>query len=479
MQEVKETVLRCRSTLMRFKQNRANAVGNPVVTDWLRIDNPDQETIAREFGITADLTSPRKQFKETAATIQHQLDVLDNDLGCLTADLPLTVADPKKMLGIAEQIEKRCADLSHRVDLLLSFEKIFEDSEKTLRQNLEFGHLTSAVPALTGGSANFDIGLKVLRCTSGANSVGGKQPALPDFQLRANNLAAKLQKVELPDRLPPAGLAMISEQISRVNEAVRTIGDYIDYVDDRISDLTPAVQKLEQDLQILRKEPASEIFDKILEMAKQCETAVSAFQKYAKILTAAERLEVLIEEIKLFSISIKGEVIKDFARSTLTSDAALHPPVFASGYAQQYFAGIPGLVRILRFLYGAVLGRKMLTQPLLADILESALARFPQSTRDPGKQKSMIEEIGRDLLSDFARPFPFQELQQMTTRMLNDYFSALEADFANRKISFPDEGRDVPLAGDDQQITQNLASGSIGNLISRIERRAENLQEWI
>lgn len=479
MQEVKETVHRCRNTLLRFKQNRANAVDNPVVTDWLRIDNPDQEVIAREFGITADLTVPRKQFKETAAAIHHQLDVLDNDLGCLTADLPITKADPKKMLGIAEQIEKRCADLSHRVDLLLTIENTFCDADSTLRQNLEFGHLTGAVPALIGGSANFDIGLKVLRCTSGEHSVEGKQPALPDFQLRANNLAAKLQQVELPDRLPPAGLAVISEQISRINEAVRAIGDYIDYVDDRISDLTPAVQKLEQDLQILRKEPASGIFDKILEMAKRCETVVSAFQKFVKILTAAEHLEVLIEEIKLFSISIKGKVLKDFVRSTLTSDAALHPPVFASGYAQQYFAGIPGLVRILRFLFGAVLGRKMLNQLLLADILESALARFPQSTRDPKQQKAMVEEIGRDLLSDFAKPFPFQELQQMTTRMLHDYFSALEADFANREISFPDEAKEAPPADAVQQITKNLASGSIGNLISRIERRAENLQEWI
>ena len=478
MQKVKEIVGRCRTSLLQHKQSRMNAINNPTVVDWLRLNNPDLPTVARQFGVTADLEAPRKKFNELAGAIQRRLDVLDNDLGSLTADLSLKSTDPGKMLGIAEQIEKRCVDLTSQVDLLLSIEKTFCDADTTLRQNLKLGNLINAVPAMTGGSANFDLGLKVLQCSAGEESIKGDQPVLRDFLLKANNLVAKLQRVEFPDQLPPAAQAVILEQITRVIEAIRLIGNYVDYVDSKLADLTPAVQQLEQSLKALKKEQIAVVFSALPELSQQCGTIVTAFQKYAKILTAVERLEILLEEIKLFSISIKGDFLEDLFRETSTN-GPLHPSSIAKRYTRQYFAGISGLFRICRFLFAALLGQRMLTEHLLENLLESALAQVPRNASDPKLKKAIIEEISQKLLADFAKPFPYEELSQLTRKILTDYFSAIEATFKKREISFPNETGELTFTADDLGKQQNTTPLTFAKLVSRIEVRAENLQECI
>lgn len=465
MQDVREIVDRCRTTLRGYKQCRQNALNNPLVTEWLRLDGQDLAALSSPFGITFDLTVPRKRFRELADTIQHRLEMLDNDLGSLTADLSFRSDDLSKMLGIAERIEKQCSEMEPQVGMLRTFENTFGDADRILRQNLEFRNLIRAVPDLCGASANFALGLKVLQCTFSAAAADGNQAVLPEILLKANNLAKQLQRVTLPEALPPVIQITISEQISRLAEAIQRVDNYVDFVDGQLSDLVPVAQKLEQSLLDLKKESTGRIFYELPELIQRCGTTVSSYQKYNKILTAVERLEGLLEEIKLCIVFIKRNMIEDFLQATQT-DGSLNPQVFARGYARQYFAGVSGLIRICRSLLGALLGRRMQTERHLEQILASVLISFPRNSSNLNQKKALAKDIGQELLADFGSPFPHQELVQLALSVLNEYAAAARIDFNSRKISFADEGKETPPY-------------TIGDLISRIEVRAENLRELI
>lgn len=474
MQKVKETVGRCRTTLLRYKQDREHALNNPLVNDWLRVDSRDLPAIARQFGITADLTTPRKRFRELVETIPQRLAGLENELGSLTADLSFKTADPARMLGIAEQIEKKCTDLAPQLDLLRSLENTFCEADKTLREKLQLRNLINAVPVLLGASTNFDLGLRVLQCVSAEAASEDRQAAMQDILLRANRLAERLRGITLPEPLPPIAQRMLTEQISRVIEAADLIGDYVEYIDRHLSDLFPAVKSLEQTLRDLKQEPVAKVFHDLPELIKRCSTVVATFQKYDKIPTAVERLESLLGEIKLFRISLKGNLIQDFYQTTLAG-GALSPASFAHSFASRYFAGLAGLIRMCRFLLGALAGRRMLTEQMLDHILASALTRFPRHDSDQEQEKTLAEDIDQELLADFTHPFPYQELHQLVLKMLKEYAAAVQADFNRRPVSFPEEGQERATPSADQSILQGSAPLTVAKFISRIEVRAENL----
>ncbi len=462
--DLNATLRQTRATLADWKAKIRALRDDPVIVAWEGMDNDNLLAQLTAFGITEDCNAIRKKIKPTAASLDHQVDVLDNEAGRLLTELEMSGADPSAIKPLQERLAAEQGALHKQVASLLAAGTALRHADATVRGRLGLQTLLRAAARCAENKGSFQAGAKALVTLVGDGS--GEPSQLERLERKADDLAIALRDLPLPGDLPESITSAWEHYIDLVRSALDQIKDHLTGIRKQSSDMFLVVEELPERLAGLTRLPIARLLAAFNNEASTFAGTVARFDKQAKHTSALPAIDNILSDVALFLKACK-ETVPNAIQQALEDNSNINPDRLAAVEAKTFFNGLGGLIRMVRLLGTSLVGGRMITERELAELLASILRQCTLLGRVKKRGAPPCQRLITDMLQPFKRPFPHDDIARLATRLVNRYSFTLDKFFATLPV--PEKGG--------QNDGQDKKTVEFGKLVGRIEVRTATVVE--
>lgn len=462
--DLNATLRQIRATLADWKGKIRALLDDPVVIAWEALDNDNLLAQLAAFGVAEDCNAIRKKIKPTAANLNHQVDILDNEAGRLLTELEMSGADPTAIKPLVDKLVAKQAALQKQIASLLTAGSILQHADSAVRTRLGLQALLRAAARCTDNKGSFQAGAKALVTLVGDGS--GEPSQLERLERKADDLVVALRDLSLPEGLPESVASAWEHYIDLVRSALDQLKDHLTDIHKQSSDLFLVVEELPERLASHAKLPIAHLLAAFNKEASAFAETVARFERQAKHTHDLPAIGNILADIALFLKACK-ETVPAAIQQALAERADINPDRLAAAEARTFFNGLGGLIRMVRLIGTSLVGGRMITERELAELLASILKQCTLLGKMRQRGASPCQRLITEMLQPFKRPFPHDDIARLATRLVNRYSFTLDKFFA---------GLPVPEKGE-QDERQGKKTVEFGKLVGRIEVRTATVVE--
>ena len=477
MAEIIKILNNSREFLSLCQKESLDSLEDPLAGQWKKVDFHSLEPILTTLGISSELHFYCKQYHEKAKKLSRETSLLTNELENIEADVLLKPSRSPQVLSAAQNFAHDCRqNLEPRLDDLLGLRTNLKLADQALKERLSLAGLIELARTQTTNQKKiiFDTGYAYFSIIADENDGQNNAKTIQDHFAAAATLERQLEEIELPD-LPPILHDIINQQIKTGLEATAATKDFITFCTNSCKTELNNAKEFHDRLNALRDMEIQEITSQLQPVAEKLSAIICEFYYKADLVKNIDRLEILGQDLRLLLETFKGNFLEELASRTGTETSPLHPAGLAQKMSKNYFAGIKGLLRIIKLLFGSASGRQMISETELKEKLQTILSTCSLYCSD---SKNAIEKMKKFIhghLEMYQKPFPYNELFAVSKKIIVQYGETVEKEIFRYQIN-PSRGTDRE---DEDAPGQNQLPGkkiSLGRLIARIEARASALQ---
>ncbi len=461
-EELCATLRQLRRSLADWKTKVRALLNDKVIVAWEDLDNDNLLALLTAFGVTEDCNVIRKKLKPTAAAIDRQIDILDNEAGRLLTELEMGGADPATITAPMQKLQEESTALHKRVASLQAAGSVLQHADTAVRSKLGLATLLRAAARCTDNKSSFQAGAKALVTLVGDGS--GEPSQLEVLQRKAENLTIAFREFDFPDGLPESITSTWEHYLDLVRGALDEIRTHLDDIRKRAGDIFLVVEEKPGELAKLAGLPIDQLLAAFNKEALAFAETVEGFEKQARLAQGLPAIANILSDIALFLRACK-ETVPAALQQALAERDDINPKRLAAAEARTFFNGLGGIIRMVRLLGTSLIGGRMITERELATILATILQHCTLLGRVRKKGVSPCQRLIAEKLQSFKRPFPYEDIARLAHRLVSHYSFTLDKFFT--ALPIPEN-----TGSDDDKKTIEF-----GKLVGRIEVRTATVVE--
>lgn len=474
MDDVKQLLSSAKKLIDEIKGGIKTTLADPVIISWLASGRLDTLTdVCRILGVTKDIVAPSKELKPLAANIHTRLAALENDVGGLIAELSIKVANPDKLLRDAQAALDKCQQLSQQqMQIFLNHRATLQNADQTIRKNLTLEAMLKVASLSCPSKTAFALGSKVVAIAVEDKALPSPGAKLNELEMLAGNLGRRLQQLDLPEDLPQLASAALGHIIQSVKAIIERVGDYATDKSKQMSDLSRNILLVQEKCNSLKTLPVKDMLNGIKQEAVVLAEVVCAAEKYATVINSSSLAAKILDEARAINVAFQGGLIPEFSAAIHNPASPLAATTFAASQAHSFFQGSAGWTRMVRFIFRAIFGHRMVTETSLAVLTTMMIEKASLTADTNPANDDTFQNLLEEALEPYSQPFPYNDLARFLIHSLQTYAVLLENHLGTMLVDCTPEPGTLEKT--------NLLESSLqplGKLIAKMEIRSENLQD--
>ena len=465
-------ILQLKKTIDSWRKEAMGISSDPNVLHWQKVNIESFASVLEDLNLSpTDLRRARDGYPTIAETVLHKVTFLANELHNLESDIRLGPLSPEIAQAAALKIEEQCLEVKPDIDKILGFHKILAGSSKTLKEKLNFySFLPQARMQASGKNKSlFETGYSIFLTVSDKRDIEHDENVTNIFSYLAkvSKLQKAIEETEVP-ALPPIATSFLDQQLTLCEEACKQVKLFISFVGDYFQAELDEIEFFQKNLESLKSQPLTEL---LLEIQSQTDAASKCLQRFTHkkfLLEDIQKAKRLLNYTEQLHKALNDHFISYLAGQVETRNGLLNPQTLAIARSKKYFTGVKGLWRFIRMLLFSMNVNALISRDELEEKITEAVSDcsffFGQESQDNHKISSFIDNF----FSEYKRPFPHDELTDMTRKCIVTYATILEKVFIKYQ---------PPLDKNSDDNEQNRVM-SLGRLSSKIEIQADNLKKY-
>jgi hypothetical protein len=459
--EAERIIKDARSTLAGSKEELLKIPKDTRVTQWGQTNFDTHAKLIKFLGLPADIAKARNQYSTEGRRIFKHIEKFENELGALEIDLRQKSISPRNATIKAAAIIREESGDAELVKSWQEHIKILRDGDKILRHKLAIEVLTPFVKEMSKRKANLvGAGYNTYRMFKDDGKDEDKE-SLAGFQLQAIDLEKRFKNLDI-STFNGLAQSIITHQIKEALTATDQIKFLIEELCTHPPKEVKAIDKIEEDLINLRTVPANKILAEIEKLCASLAQNLLDLNNKTSTLKNFNILLVLLSETKLLQRTLRNTVIPELKNQHNTPDSPLNPQTIASEMSASFFYGIKGFLRLIKLLFFSAGSQQPVNsielQKLIMETIFSCKTFYGNNIEDIKNLQTFID----DQLSEFNRPFPYQDLFKILKTAIATYGSRFEQSLFKFEI--------IEIDDKSEKSKTNL-----GTLIAFIKKHSSNI----
>lgn len=460
-----------KKTLETWRQKSRAITADSNVLLWQKVNIESFASVLENLGLSAtNLRRARDNHPGQAQEVLQRVSLLSNELYNLESDIKLGPLAPEIAQAAALKLEQQCKELKSDVDQLLAYHKTLAGSSKTLKENLNFYSFLPHARQLASGKKKslFETGYTIFLTVSDSRDIAHDENVTNMFSYlaRASKLREAIRETEIPP-LPAMIRSFLDQQLKLSLAGCEEVRLFINFVSDYFQSEMDHIQSFQKNLDRLKSQPLTEL---LLEIPGQTEAASKCLQRFTHkkfLMEDIQKANQLLGYVEAFHQALTTHFFPYLEIQVDKKNGLLNPHTLAVARSRKYFTGMKGLWRFVRMLLFSVGAQSLISQEDLENKISEAINScsffFKQEAQDSKEINNFIDSF----FTDYKKPFPHDELVDITKKSIITYATLLNKVFLKYKPK--------QTAGGEEQQEISLA---LGRLAGKIEIRTENLLKY-
>ena len=424
--QIKTILNDIRAYLKTSKAEVYNHLKDPKVSGWKQLDPHRYETILQELNISADkIAKSLLNYPKVAKEISKQITLWDNEIGNQLADL-IGDINIEKSLAAADAVKKKSTSLEKLKENMYAYTQVLIEADQTLRASLGIKAMVPLARKTASSQKRlFNNGLKVFRLVSNALSEDEDFKNMNDFFEQSSKMETRFQHIDIP-RFPRVAEEILYHYVEIGSSANAEIHKFTTALNSKVESELRTADTINIALGALTDEPIVKILKQIPTHAKALGNLISGFYHKKKILGHLEAIEESLEILNIYHIVLKNNIITTVVSEIENQESTIAPVNIAEKMTKDFFDGAKGIIRSFKLMVSSLKGKPSITEVDLQLILVKAITDckvyFSKSAEDIKKMTAFFDS----LLSEYNKPFPYNDLFQMCKTTVSKYGQFLE-----------------------------------------------------
>ena len=422
----KTTLNNTKNFLKESKAEIYAMLKDPKVAEWQQISLEKNAPILKTLGISAqELTKFLHAYPKTAKNISKKITQWQNQVGNQLADL-VGHKNPDQALKLAQALEKETGAIETLKSSLQLQIAIFIDTDQLIRQTLSLQGLIPVAEKCKGVKSNlFKTGLKILSLISDEVGNDPSQRSINQIHNDANKLATRFSHIDMPP-VPRLAEEIIFHHLSVGIETTKEVIAFIEDLQGRLAGETSSLHQIKLAINQLYDQNTSAVLKGLAIQARSFGTVIDGLYHKRQLKNNIEAIDETIELLNIYQLSMKNKLLPDLTESIDDYSSKLNPTSLSAQKTKDFFIGAKGIIRSVKMMMTSLKGHEGINEIELQVILEMALNKcaifYGKSPKDIQKLHSFIH----NLIADFQRPFPYDDLLATTKRTIAAYGTEIE-----------------------------------------------------
>ncbi len=469
--DVHTLIVDLKKTLETWRQRGQGISSDANVLHWQKVNIESFASVIEDLGLKPTaLRQARDNYPGHAQKVLQRIAFSANELNNLESDIKLGPLAPDIAQAAAHTIEEQCKELKPDVDKLLAYHKILAGSSKTLKEKLNFYSFIPQARLQASGKKKslFETGYTIYLTVADIQNFEHEENITNMFVYinRVTKLQKAIENTEIPT-LPAIVTSFINQQLNLCLEGCSQVRFFINFVSDYFQTEMDYIKSFQTNLDRLKSQPLTEL---LLEIHSQTDAASKCIQAFAHkkfLLEDIQKANRLLSSVETFHRLLATNFIPYLEAQVDKTNGLLNPQTLAHARSKKYFTGLQGLWRFVRMLLFSMNVTALISPEELEDKIAQAIKGCSFFFKQEVKENSEISGFINNFFSDYKRPFPHDELVDMTKKSIVTYATILEKVFLKYKPQY-----EVNEEGEQQETM------TLGRLSSKIEVRSENLRKY-
>lgn len=474
MEKTQQLLAQITSYIHQCKSAAHGILNDPSIRQWDTVLIDQHSTILTSLEISPDdLHYAATNYQKTAEKLVKEVARWENAKGNLEADIRLTGIPPQKIEGEISKLLSDCRQMQNHVEQLNKFRKILAGTAQIIQQNLS---ITTLTPLAKIGQPIkkknlFNEGLAVFAMITKDPHLKSSTLNIHDLAEQGASISVKFSKLELPD-MPSIAQLIIKGHVDTCKTALEEANSFLLFCERLCSHELHNIEKFMEDLDDLKKHNFAKILSSMPDMAQTLRHHISTFEHKSRTMKEIRRMTLMLSNLQNIYSAIRYSYLPSIAERVTDKNTSFHPDIFAAAISRHYFHGIRGFFRLMRSFLTTKKKRGALTEIDLTDKISIALSTCPYYHAKEKNNIAKTLQFIDNLISDYSRPFPYDDLTVILKNSIATYGSMIEKDF----YKFKPDGLTIHEDEETEKKTPKDNMLPLGRLLDKIEIQAHRFK---
>lgn len=462
-------------TLETWRQRAQGISTDSNVLHWQKVNIESFSSVIENIGLSPSaLRHALDNYPNLAQKVLQRIALLSNELNNLESDINLGPLSPEIGKAAALKIEEQCKEIKPDINQLLAYHKVLVASSKALKENLNFfSFLPHARLQASGKNKSlFETGYTIYLTVTDIRDIKHEENVTNMFSYldQATKLQKTIEQTEIP-ALPAMASSFLAQQLNICLEGCNQATLFINFVSAYFQTEMDSIKSFQTNLDRLKAQPLTELLLEIQSQTDAASKCVGAFAHKKFFLDDIQKVKRLLSSVETFHHMLTTNFIPYLEIQVDKKNGLLNPHTLAAVRSRKYFTGIKGLSRFMRMLLFSMRVNALISVEDLEEKIDAAIQTcsffFNKEAHDSAAINSFIDKF----FSDYKRPFPHNELSDITKKCIVTYATILE------KVFFKYTPKQALITADNDDDEQQKVP-PMGRLSGAISTQSEDLRKY-
>ncbi|ADH86053.1 hypothetical protein [Desulfurivibrio alkaliphilus] len=379
------------------------------LSQWQRVNFDRHDLLFKEYGLRDNYKQARNQLVVGIRTILHELARLENEYGDLAIDIRRRTIAPQAAKAAATNIQKQAELLEPPLrELEAACRVLFKGREQLFQLYSLAGLLPYAKKSSRVEPEELDQGLRFFLFVTRQDAAAGT-PSLAHCLARATALEQQLKALEFADLPPLAGNLLEQHRLAGLTAADR-LKAYIEQFRRRPPQEIKTLEEFRNQLKELRRGETVTLLTELPRLSARYGTILFDLAYRARNQRQIALIQPFLDKLELLHSTLAGPLPALTKEQLATPDSSLNPEQLAAAKAADFFMGLRGVMLSFKLLLRSLSGQKAITALELQRKTVDTLKRCPSHHTRTEEERTRLELILHEALTDYSKPFPFDLL---------------------------------------------------------------------
>ena len=463
LQAAKDILATCKKKLADFQRQAKEISTNKDVQAWQKVNIDSFTDVIEALGLPDNLRQSRDDYPAIAQTVLKEITTLQNNIDNVEADIRLGPIPVIEAMAQANKIRQQTANLLPDIERLHQCKSGLVSSSIILKKNLNLQTLLPLAREQATGKRKsvFETGFMIYLTTTREPGFEEENKInMYNYFDKATLLQKKNDNLDI-SALPKMALSMVQQQLKICHDALQEVKDFILFVEKYVQKDTENINVFHTELAEVTKKPLTDILFNIPNETAKVGACIRDFTHKKFLIEEVDRAAQLLLMVEQFHLIFKDSFLDYLHEQSHLENGLLNPETLARARANSYFKGLNGIWRLIRIFIGSLSQKEAISEEILTDKLQEILTNCTLLFTNSNVDQQKIDTFLESFFSNYASPFPHDELIDVGHKCLMTFGTILEKVMFRYKLE-----------------QENVSNYSLGRLSGKIEVRMSNLKKY-
>jgi|GEM_PF-2618719 len=399
---------------------------DPDIVTWQQINFEKNAPLLKFLGISVQaLTKTLIQYPKSAKEISQNITRWNNEVGNQLADL-LDNKNVDEALKKAQALETQAGELETLKSQLQQQISIFAESAQLVRHSLSLQAIIPLSEKSPGVKSNlFTSGLNVLSLVTDEIGNNPAQKNIDQISSEASNLATRFSHIEMP-KVPRLAEEIIFHYISLGSSTTQEVITFISNLKARLEGEHTTLEHIKTGISELYNQDIETILQGLKTHAASLGSLICGLHHKRQLQKNMETIGETLELLNIYQLALKKKLIPALTAEIDTPASSLNPTSISAAKTKDFFLGAKGIIRSVKMMVTSLKGHEAINELELQIILETALNKCSVYYGKSAKDVKKLSDFIHGLIEKFTRPFPYEDLFNLTKLTISSYGTQIE-----------------------------------------------------